>query len=273
MARPVTTRLAAWTALVLAAAAMGSAAQAGGDGRRSGFEDMGRAVQAMQRDDAQNPAMLWVKEGELLWSTRAGKQNKSCADCHGNAEHSMKGVAASYPALGAGLDPAPDTTLAPAIRRPVTLGQRINTCRTRHQQAPAWLPESESLLQMESYVGMQSRGMPLTQDKGLAAHRERGERLYRQRIGQLNLSCAQCHDERAGMRLGSTPIPQAHPTGYPLYRFEWQTVGSLQRRLRNCMTGVRAEPYAYDAPEMLDLEIFLKWRAQGMPVETPAVRP
>jgi len=51
------------------------------------------------------------------------------------------------------------------------------------------------------------------------------------------------HDKRRSKnRRGGSVIPQAHPTGYPLYRLEWQAVGSLQRRLRNCMIGVRAEP-------------------------------
>ena len=67
--------------------------------------------------------------------------------------------------------------------------------------------------------------------------------------------------------------PQAHPTGYPLYRLEWQGLGSLQRRLRNCLVGIRAEPYAYGAPEFVDLELYLMWRASGMKIETPAVRP
>jgi hypothetical protein len=49
-------------------------------------------------------------------------------------------------------------------------------------------------------------------------------------------------------------IPQAHPTGYPIYRLEWQGLGSLQRRLRGCMSGVRAEPYPYDAQELVELE-------------------
>ena len=50
-------------------------------------------------------------------------------------------------------------------------------------------------------------------------------------------------------------------------------MGSLQRRLRNCMTGVRAEPYAYGAEELIELEAYLMQRAAGMPLETPAVRP
>ena len=65
----------------------------------------------------------------------------------------------------------------------------------------------------------------------------------------------------------------AHPTGYPLYRLEWQALGSLQRRLRNCMIGMRAEPYDYGAPEHVALELYLMWRARGLPVEAPAVRP
>jgi len=50
-------------------------------------------------------------------------------------------------------------------------------------------------------------------------------------------------------------------------------VGSLQRRLRNCMIGVRAEPFEYGSPEFVELELYLTWRARGMKLETPAVRP
>jgi sulfur-oxidizing protein SoxA len=107
----------------------------------------------------------------------------------------------------------------------------------------------------------------------LTPYREWGHGLFNQRIGQLNLSCAQCHDDNWGKSLAGNKIPQAHPTGYPIYRLEWQSVGSLQRRLRNCMIGMRAEPYAYGAPEYVAMELYLMWRARGMTVETPAVRP
>jgi sulfur-oxidizing protein SoxA len=117
--------------------------------------------------------------------------------------------------------------------------------------------------------------MPIspTDDVQLGPAHERGLHLFQQRIGQLNLSCAQCHDGNWGKRLGSSLIPQAHPNGYPVYRLEWQGMGSLQRRLRNCMTGVRAEPYAYGAQELVDIEVYLAGRAKGMPLEAPGVRP
>jgi sulfur-oxidizing protein SoxA len=117
--------------------------------------------------------------------------------------------------------------------------------------------------------------MPIEEshDERLKPFLEAGRRLFIERQGQINLSCAQCHDDNWGKHLASSLIPQGHPTGYPLYRLEWQSLGSLQRRLRNCMIGMRAEPFAYGAPEHVNLELFLKWRARGLTVETPAVRP
>ena len=238
-------------------------AQPQADPRRSGFEDMSPQTQAMQRDDAANPAMLWVQDGAALWERAPAAPAKPCAGCHGAAATAMRGVAARYPAFDA------------INKRPINLAQRINRCRERQQQQPAFAHESQELLALESYVAHASRGLPVAppDDPRLLPFRGRGESLYRQRIGQLDLSCALCHDERAGLRLGSSVIPQAHANGYPLYRLEWQGLGSLQRRLRNCMTGVRAEAFAYGAPALVELELYLAWRDRGMPVEAPAVRP
>jgi sulfur-oxidizing protein SoxA len=233
------------------------------DPRRSGLEFMGPALQSMQRDDAANPGMLWVREGESLWQRSAGAANRSCASCHGEAASSMRGVATRYPGWSA------------ALGRPVNLGQQINQCRQQRQQAAPLAPESEARLALEAYVAYQSRGMPLAppQDARLEPFLRQGEAGYRQRVGQLNLSCAQCHDRESGKRLAGALIPQGHATGYPAYRLEWQALGSLQRRLRACLNGVRAEVPAYDAQALVELELYLASRAAGMTLETPAVRP
>ena len=231
--------------------------------RKSGFDFMGPAIQAMQRDDSQNPGMLWVQDGEALWNRAAGQSAKSCATCHAAAHSSMRGVAARYPAIDE------------STKRPVTLSQRINLCRQNHQQAQPLATESQDLLGLDAYVAHQSRGLPMAPpaDPRLAPFVAHGEQLFAQRMGQLNLSCALCHDQFAGRRLGGSPIPQAYANGYPIYRLEWQGMGSFQRRLRNCMAGVRAEPFADGAQELVALELYLAARAKGMPVETPAVRP
>ena len=233
------------------------------DARQSGFEFMGPATQAMQKDDTLNPGMLSVKDGGALWQKPAGLSNKACAACHGSAASSMKSVAARYPAF--------DNLL----KRPVGLSQRINQCRVQHQQDAPFQAESADLLALESFVAMQSRGLPISPsaDLRLEPFRQAGEKIFMQRIGQLNLSCSQCHDANSGGKLGSAVIPQAHPVGYPVYRLQWQATGSLQRRLRNCMNGVRAEPHAYNSVELLELELYLNARAKGMLGETPGVRP
>lgn len=239
------------------------AAPALADERLSGATFMSAATQAMQRDDSLNPAMLWVAGGAAQWSTPAGRSAKSCAACHGDARQSMRGVAARFPAFDA------------ASQKVVNLAQRINLCRERRQQAAPLKLESEELLNLESYLALQSRGLPVSppQDPATAQAAARGQQLYFQRIGQLNLSCAQCHDQRWGKHLASSTIPQAHAAAYPIYRLEWQAVGSLQRRLRNCISGVRAEIPPYGAPELTELEAYLALRDQGMPFESPGVRP
>jgi L-cysteine S-thiosulfotransferase len=231
--------------------------------RKSGYEFMARETRAMQDDDTANPAMLSVLDGETLWQRKDGSAAKSCADCHGDARTSMKGVAARYPTFDA------------ARGRPIDLEERVNICRTEKQQATALAFESKELLALAAYVGQQSRGMPIdiADDARTRPFLQAGRDMFTERQGQLNLSCAQCHDDNWGQKLAGAPIPQGHPTGYPIYRLEWQTLGSLQRRLRNCLFGMRAISYPYGAAEMVNLELYLMWRARGMPIETPAVRP
>ena len=214
--------------------------------RRSGYEFMSRETRAMQDDEITGPAVLTLLDGEALW----GKLG--CAGCHEDAATSMKGVAARYPAMVGG--------------KLTTLEQQV-----RHRN-PELAYESRDLLALTAFVAKQSRGMPIAVSQ-IRSNLEAGRAFFNKRQGQLNLACAQCHDDNWGKKLAGTPIPQAHPTGYPLYRLEWQGVGSLTRRLRNCLTGMRAELYPHGAPELVDLELYLMWRARGMKMEAPAVRP
>src|ERR1700730_1399565 len=207
--------------------------------------------------------MPWVLDGEALWKSKTGATGKACADCHNDARSGIKGVAARYPAF--------DKTLG----RPVNLEQRINLCRARHQEATPLPYESRDLLALTAFVAQQSRGVAVEAgaDPELEPFVARGHDLFMQRQGQLNLGCTNCHDDNWNNGLAGSAITQGHPTGYPLYRLEWQSLGSLQRRLRACITGIRAQAYDYGAPELVELELYLMSRARGMPIETPAVRP
>jgi sulfur-oxidizing protein SoxA len=256
-------RLTGTIAVVLLIANTAFAAEIPQGQRRSGYSFMKPDTRAMQDEDTANPGMLWVLDGEALWKRKLGKADKACADCHGDARTSMKGVAARYPAFDK------------ASGRPVDLEQRINSCRSDHQQAKPLAFESRELLALTAFVARQSHGKAIEpgSDPQLEPFLAKGRALYEQRQGQLNLACASCHNDNWDKHLAGSAITQGHPTGYPLYRLEWQSLGSLQRRLRACMSGIRAQAYDYGAPELVELELYLMSRARGMAMEAPAVRP
>ena len=158
--------------------------------------------------------------------------------------------------------------------RLANLETRINACRTERQRAPALAWESDALLGLTAFVAFQSRGLPVAVETGgtAAPFFERGREFFHTRRGQLNLACAHCHVRNAGRRLRGDIISHALPNGYPAYRLEWQAVGSLHRRLRACLAGVRAAQLAAGSPAHLALELYLAARAEGVAVETPAIR-
>ena len=229
---------------------------------KSGIEFLSTEGRAMQADDFANPGMLWVTRGQKLWQEPAGKGGKSCASCHADAGPSMRGVAPRYPLIDAG------------TARLINLEGRIMQCREQRQEAQPLKYESEDMLALTAYVAQQSRGMPfnVTIDGQTRKHFDAGRDLYYRRVGQMNLSCANCHQDNWGKKLGPETISQGHGNAYPIYRLEWQTMGSLHRRFRSCLSGVRAEMLPQGAPEFVDLELSLAWRGSGLPVETPGVR-
>jgi sulfur-oxidizing protein SoxA len=263
-AQPEHLRLRTWAALLLGAlsliASRASGTEIPAEEKRSDYQLMSQETRAIQDDDSVNPGMFSVLEGEGLWSRKDGASKVSCADCHTIA--SIQGIAARYPGFDLELN------------RPIDLEERINICRARRQNATPFLFESRELLALTAFVAHQSRGTPIQVkiDERLKPFFDAGRELFESRQGQLNMSCAQCHNDNWDKRLAGNTIPQAQPTGYPVYRLEWQEIGSLRRRLRNCLIGMRAEPYPDNAIEYVELELYMTWRANGLKIETPAVR-
>lgn len=254
------TRRAAWGGAILAATiSMGAVALDNVPhtvgSKRSGYTFLTPETRALQDDEFANPGMLWVEQGRALWRT-------GCTNCHGDVATSMRGVAARYPAYDA------------AAGRVINLEQRINQCRVERQKAPPFPYESLELLALTALVGRQSYGMPVSvaTDGPAAGSYARGRAAYYERRGQLDLSCAGCHEDNVGGHLRSETISQGQINGFPIYRQLWQTMGSTHRMFAWCNDAVRAEPYASGSQEYVDLELFTRARGNGLPVETPAVR-
>lgn len=228
----------------------------------SGYEFRNRETQMLQDDDFDNPAFIWVDAGEELWSTADGAAGKSCADCHGDASESMKGVKATYPKWNA------------AKGKPVALQHQVNDCRTTRMQADEWGWESDEMLGMTAYVASQSRGIPVNvqTDGPMTPWFEKGKEIYYTRVGQLDMSCANCHEDNYGKNIRADMLSQGQINGFPVYRLKWQKLGSVHRRFKGCMGNIRATPFGVGSDEFVALELYVAWRGQNLPVESPAVR-
>lgn len=228
----------------------------------SGYVYAEPETRAMQADDFENPGILWVDQGETLWSEADGEAGKSCQSCHDNPSESMKQAGVTYPKFNK------------TLGKMQNLEQRINQCREENMKAKPYKYESAQLLAMTSYVRNQSHGMPVNVKVNgeVAPFVAKGKDFYYQRRGQLDLACKHCHEDNSGVMIRANRLSEGQSNGFPTYRLKWQKMGSLHRRFRGCNKNVRAAPYGYGSDEYVNLELYLNSRGNGLNVETPAVR-
>jgi len=227
----------------------------------SGNQFLTPQLQAMQQDADVNPITLWVEKGQALW----GKQ---CQSCH-QAPESLRTSAAEHPRW---------VTRANSPRL-VNLEDQINVCRQRAGQSPQSL-EDDDTLSLSALLHSVAKGQAL-HVKAPADARGRqqwqaeltqGAQLYITRMGRLNLACVHCHDGKVGANLRAEVVSPGHPSGFPIYRLNWQNMGTIDRRLRACYSGVQASLPAPGSPPLRQLELYLKVRAHGMPLDGPSIR-
>ncbi len=228
----------------------------------SGWRFRSPETQTFEMDDFENPAFPAVEQGEALWSTVDGEAGKSCATCHNDASETMKGVRASMPKWNEKLG------------KPHTLETQVNACRTENMKAEAWKWEAPNMLAMTAYIGLQSRGMPVKvqTDGPMQKWNDNGKELYYTRVGQLDMSCANCHEDNYGKMIRADHLSQGQINGFPTYRLKWGGLGSIHRRFSGCMKNIRATPYKRGSDEFIALELYLASRGAGLSVETPSVR-
>jgi len=230
----------------------------------SGYEFRSDETRSLQADDFENPGYLMLDEGAELWDTVDGTEGKSCASCHEDVEDSMAGVGTTYPKM---VEHDGETVLS-------NIENQINYCRTERMGAKAWKYDKPEMLGMTILVRNADRGKQVNVaiDGDAAPYFEQGKELYYQRFGQLDMACSNCHEDYYGQYIRADHLSQGQTNGFPTYRFKWQGVGSLHRRFKGCMDNIRATPFERGGEEFLALELYLGYRGQGLPVETPSVR-
>lgn len=229
----------------------------------SGWRFRTPEMQAMEMDDFDNPASLLMDDAAEAWSMVDGSEGKSCASCHENVEDSMAGVRASYPKWHEG---------AGEVR---TLAMQINDCRTERMGAEPWKYDGEDMTGAEALIALQSRGMPVNVavDGPVADIWKLGEEMYYTRYGQLELSCANCHEQNYDNYIRADHLSQGQINGFPAFRIKNGGFVQTHNRFKGCIRDTRAETFNPGSPEFVALELYVASRGNGLSVEAPSVRP
>ncbi|RMD94759.1 MAG: sulfur oxidation c-type cytochrome SoxA [Alphaproteobacteria bacterium] len=228
----------------------------------SGWRFRSDETQALETDDFSNPAMIWVEQAAEVWETPEGSAGKSCASCHGDVEEGMKGVRAVYPKWN---------EAAGEVR---TLEMQINDCRENRMGAEPWKYTGSDMVNMVALISSVSRGMPVNVAIDGPARKmwEWGKELYYTRTGQLELSCASCHELNYGRMIRADHLSQGQINGFPTYRLKNAKLNSVHSRFKGCVRDTRAATYKPGSPEFVALELYVASRGNGLSVEGPSVR-
>jgi sulfur-oxidizing protein SoxA len=191
------------------------------------------------------------------------KNGKTYADCFPNQGI---GIRQNYPYF--------DTKEGKVI----TLELALNRCREANGEA-AFSYERDEMAALTAYMAFTSRGKPFDikipdDPRALEAY-QNGKRYFYTRRGQLNFSCATCHVQNPGERMRAEILAPALGilNAMPIYRSEWGGMGTISRRFITCNSQIRGVPLEPQAEEYRDLEYYLSYVSNGLPVAGPGSRP
>lgn len=160
----------------------------------------------------------------------------------------------------------------------ITLELALNQCREANGEK-AISYTGEDMAALTAYMAFTSRGKPLDiripdDPRALEAY-ENGKRYFYTRRGQLNFSCATCHVQNPGERLRAEVLAPALGilNAMPIYRSEWGGMGTTSRRFISCNSQVRGVPLEAQSEEYRNLEYFLSYVSNGLPISGPGARP
>ena len=201
-----------------------------------------------------------LEKGKQIWETPF-HNGKTFADCFPRAGRNVVGA---YPYF--------DEPLG----KVVTFENAINACLRINGEAEFAYGGREPMGVLTAYARVLSDGMRISihvDSPGALAKYEAGKGLFFRRIGQLNAACAGCHLHNAGkimrMEIISPVLGQA--THWPIFR-GGEELMTFQGRFKRCMEQMRAVPYGFDSDEWNNLEYFLTYLSNGLPLKSAVFR-
>lgn len=228
----------------------------------SGYEFLSEQAKEMQSDDFQNPGYLLITHGLEIYA-KSGDNDKACSNCHGHQgkKFSPESIA-QFPKFNA------------QLQQPISLRDQIQQCWTERLENFPLLYDDPQLLALETFIRNKAIGEKVNVDisGAMKPFYEAGKSLYFTRFGQMEMTCAHCHDKYTGKMLRGQKLSQGHTNGFPEFRLESEKVVNLPQRLRECFRSLRAETFPQNSDEFRNLEVYLNARGNGLKIETPAVR-
>ena len=227
----------------------------------SGWRFRSDETQSLQMDDFDNPAFVFVDQAIDDWNAEMGAKGESCASCHEGPE-SMRGLRAELPRW--------DEDAGEVY----TMEMYVNECRTERMGLEAWGWNSQDMRNMTALLASVSRGLPINvaTDGPVRDAWEKGKEIYYTRFGQLELACANCHEDNYGRMIRADHLSQGQTNGFPVYRLKQANLVSKHNRFRGCIRDTRAETFSIGSPEFIALELYVASRGNGLMVEGPSVR-
>ena len=208
------------------------------------------------------PYEFAVETGKEMFSTPF-KNGKTYADCFANKGI---GIRQNYP------------TFDEKEGKVITLELALNRCREANGEAPYNYLKDE-MASLTAYMAFTSRGQKMdikipSDPRALEAY-ENGKRYFYTRRGQLNFSCATCHIQSPGEHIRAEVLAPALGilNAMPIYRSEWSGMGTTSRRFLTCNSQTRAVPLEPQSDEYRDLEYYLSYVSNGLPISGPGARP
>lgn len=219
-------------------------------------------TRAMEKDDFDNPGMVFVDRGRDLWNQSMGTKGESCASCH-NGPESMKGLRAVLPRVDE------------KSGKLMIMEDYVDQCVTERMGLEKWGPTSSKMKDMLALISLQSRGIiqNVAIDGPAASYWHKGKEMYYTRYGQLEMSCASCHEANYGKFIRADHLSQGQISGFPVYRLKDAGLVTAQQRFVGCVRDTRAETFKAGSEEFKALELYVASRGNGLSIEGVGVRP
>lgn len=227
----------------------------------SGWRFRTDETQIMQEDDFDNPAFIFVDQAITEFNTVMGTEGNSCASCHSMSDFEM--TRATYPQWDE------------EHGEVQTVEMQVIECQTeRMGMEEPYGYDAQAMRNMVALIASEGRGqvVDVAIDGPAQSAWEQGREIYYTRYGQLELSCANCHEQNYGNLIRADHLSQGMINGFPTYRLKQANLVSVHNRFRGCIRDTRAETYSVGSPEFVALELYVASRGNGLTIEGPAVR-